>query len=89
MDAAARKLLMGELIGKEVVISASKNACNEGLRGTIIDETRNTLTIRAKGGEKMVVKKENIFTFTVDKKAFTVDGGLIAKRPEERTKETR
>ena len=78
-----KEILIGELIGKkaEVVKSVSKE--QQGIKGEIIDETMNTLTIENKKGEAKTIPKKGT-TFKIDE--VEVKGKEIMQRPVERTK---
>jgi RNase P/RNase MRP subunit p29 len=77
-----------EFIGEEIEIVASNNPSLKGLKGTIIDETRETFKIKTSNTNdktnaiKTVMKKGN--TFNIGKTI--INGDTIAKRPEERIK---
>jgi len=47
-----KNLAKGELIGLNIEISKSKNKANIGIKGSIIDETKNMLIIKNKIGLK-------------------------------------
>lgn len=71
-----------ELIGLDTEIVESTDEGLEGLEGEVMDETKSMLRI----GDKWVEKKNCIFLFRIPSgEKVQVDGGLIAKRPEERT----
>lgn len=74
--------MKGELIGRELTIIASANKETINMKGTIINETRNTFTIDCNGREKTILK--NASTFLINNKK--IKGDAILKRPEERTK---
>lgn len=75
----------GELIGKSIKIIESKNKSNTGLRGKIIDETKNTLQIKTKQGSKKTLIKQNIiFTIKIGEKEYKIKGEEIKASPEER-----
>ena len=77
----------GELIGKEIKITDSKNKSNAGIEGKIIDETKNTLTIKTKGNQtKKLIKKNITFTMKTGNTEKTVKGEEIQAAPEERIK---
>jgi len=78
-----KTLLKGELIGLEAEITNSENKGNAGIKGNIIDETKNTFTIKGKKIWK-VIKKQNTFMFKTKNKKIKIDGKLIVGRPEER-----
>ena len=81
-----RNLVTGELIGlnARVVNSAGKELI--GLTGKIVDETQNTIAIETNGMEKIIPKKGTKIEFTKNGEKITVDGEIIALRPEDRTK---
>ena len=62
--------------------SLDKN--QEGIAGTVIDETKNTLVINTPGGAKRVAKKISTFKFYSEGKSFTVRGEEICFRSHER-----
>lgn len=48
----------GRLIGEKIKIKKSSNRCLVGIEGEIIDETKNTITIKTKNGEKKILKNQ-------------------------------
>jgi ribonuclease P protein subunit POP4 len=81
-------ITMHELIGLETEITESKNHGMVGIKGIVIDETRETLKLRnEKGEEKVIIKNQSKFKFSLpDKEAVEVDGKLLVGRPESRIK---
>ncbi len=77
-------LIRHELIGLDVVVSASLNPLSVGIQGKLVDETQQTLTINTKKGDKKILKRMSTFVFNVDGKKVEVKGSVIAKRPWER-----
>ena len=87
-----------ELIGANIIIIDSKNPQQKGLKGKIIDETKNTLKIRIKtkkilqqadifGSKNITIeKKTGTFEITTKKGKIIVQGIQLAGRPEERIK---
>jgi RNase P/RNase MRP subunit p29 len=75
-----------EFIGKETEIVRSRNRQLLGMRGKIVDETRNSFKILVPKGHfkefKIIMKTGN--TFRIGNKFF--DGAKLAKRTEERIK---
>lgn len=71
-----------ELIGLEVEVEKHSDEAVEGLKGTVVDETRNMLVIDG----KKVSKKDGVFIFELEKSKVRIDGELIHKRPEDRVK---
>lgn len=80
------KLVMAELIGLNIKVLSSKNFANLSLHGVIVDETKSTLVIETATGMKRLMKYGCVFELEFENKKFSVDGRLLAKRPEERIK---
>lgn len=72
--------MRGEFIGKRVEVEGA------GIRGTIIDETKNTFLVSSGKSRKNVPKEGNKFIFNVMGKNVKVEGGDIKSRPEDRIK---
>jgi ribonuclease P protein subunit POP4 len=82
-----RAFVQGEFIGLDAKVVKSTNSSCIDIKGTIIDETRNTLTIRRLNKDTVVVKNTSIFNFvTADGTLVEVDGKIIVGRPEDRVK---
>jgi len=82
-----RNIIRHELIGLPVEIVESKNKFQAGIKGTVVDETKNLLIIETKRGIKKIQKKGAKFIFTIpDGRKVIVNGEKIALRPEERIK---
>ncbi|MBW2994780.1 ribonuclease P protein subunit [Candidatus Woesearchaeota archaeon] len=45
-----------EIIGKTIEVVESKNSSNVGIKGKIIDETKKTILVKTKKGEKRLLK---------------------------------
>ncbi|MEM2937439.1 MAG: ribonuclease P protein component 1 [Candidatus Bathyarchaeia archaeon] len=76
-----------EFIGTEAKIAKSKNRDCIGLRGKIIDETRNTFIILHVEKMKKIVKETSVFHFKFnDGTVVEIDGKLLVGRPEDRLK---
>jgi ribonuclease P protein subunit POP4 len=76
-----------EFIGTEAAVARSRHASYIGMRGKVIDETRNTFTILHKGKRKVVIKEAVVFRFKFpDNTIVEVDGKLLVGRPEDRLK---
>jgi len=74
--------LKQEYIGLDMEIISSSNTSLVGLKGTIIDETKSTFTVRSQGKVKMILKKNCTFRI----RNLVIDGNRILKRPENRIK---
>lgn len=82
-----RNLIAHELIGLEVEVVRDSNPYNINMRGTVINETRNTLLIDVGGKIKRIIKKDAILRFKIsDDKIVEVDGCILVSRPEDRIK---
>jgi len=71
-----------EFIGKTIEIVDSKNKEQKNIKGKIIDETKNTFTIKTQNKTIKILKKDKKFKIENQK----IDGNKITKRPEERIK---
>jgi RNase P/RNase MRP subunit p29 len=78
-----------EFIGKQLTITKSKNKEQENITGKIIDETKNTFTIRIQTEKKenknktiKILKSGKEFRINNQK----INGNKITKRPDERIK---
>jgi len=76
------KQLKEEFIGEKVQITKSTNKTLVGLKGTIIDETKNTFKIKT--NKKTVVALKNTSTFII--KNQEIQGEKITKKPQDRIK---
>ena len=74
----------GELIGLEAEVLDSRNKSNKGIRGKIIDETRNCIIIKTNDREKKLMKNNVMLRFPESGK--TLEGRDITGKPEERIK---
>lgn len=74
-----------ELIGEEIEVIDSKNKSNAGIRGKVIDETKETMKVLQDDGEEAVLMKK-IIVFKLVRSGKIISGESIAKRPEDRLK---
>jgi ribonuclease P protein subunit POP4 len=82
-----KNLIKHELIGLEVEIADSTNKFQVGVKGLVVDETKNTLAIETEKGMKKIQKKGSVFIFKISsEKKVKVNGNKIAVRPEDRLK---
>lgn len=79
-------ILAHEWIGLEVEVVDSPNKHEVKLRGVVVNETMNTLTLRTEKGYRMVAKRGRTFRVRFKGYVLRVKGDLIAFRPEERIK---
>jgi len=83
------RVAKGELIGLQLEITESKNKSLKGMKGKIINETKNMLTIDTKYGIKKIIKSEVKMKLKTNNKEFDVDGNILIGRPEDRVKRIR
>ncbi len=80
-------ILQHEFIGLDAKVVRSTHPDYVGITGKVIDETRNTLVIRQKNKDKVVVKNTAVFHFTLpDGTIVEIEGNAIVGRPEDRVK---
>ena len=81
----AKNLAYHELIGLAVKVAESTSTERVGIKGVVVDETKNTLIL---DNGKVLPKTECVFEFDINEKVL-LDGKTIMKRPEDRVKEWR
>ncbi len=79
-------IIAHEWIGLNVEVVNSTNQSEVGIKGRVVDETKNTLKILTEKGLKTVIKKGRVFRVKFAGKLIDVSGDLINFRPEERIK---
>jgi len=78
--------LKGELIGQDIKITKAKNKSLINIEGKIIDETKNTILLSTKKGDKKIIKDQIEFDLFTENKVMKIDGKSIVSRPEDRIK---
>ena len=83
----SNNLVHHEFIGLKVHVTSVKNKSLD-LKGTIIDETKNTIRIEEDDNtEKMIPKKGSLFVFELPNgEKVEIDGNILSIRPEDRIK---
>jgi len=83
----SRNLVHHEFIGLDVHATGKKNK-SLNLKGTIIDETKNTIKIEGSDNiERVIPKKGSIFVFEIPNgEKIEIDGDILSIRPEDRIK---
>jgi len=81
-------ILRHELIGLWASVSGKSRGSTKDLSGEITAETKNTITLKTRGGTKKTIpKKDNTFRLKLPGKTLVeVEGTLLAGRPQDRTK---
>jgi len=82
---ARKEIFPHELIGETIEVVDSKNKSNLGIKGKIIDETKETIKVAQDSGKEVVLMKQ-IITFKLVKSGKIISGEVTAKRPEDRLK---
>ncbi len=75
-----------ELIGLDIEVVDAKNKSLIGLKGKIVDETKNTFVIEVNGKEKSLLKDQVTLIIDFKKEKIRAEGRLFLGRPEERIK---
>jgi ribonuclease P protein subunit POP4 len=81
-----RDIVKHELIGLECEIVSATDPTLVGKRGTIVDETMNTLLIATPKGEKRIPKKIVVLKLKLNKEEVLIQGKRLIGRPEDRVK---
>lgn len=84
-----RNLTRMEWIGRQIEIVEAKNKDLVGMKGEIVDETKNMFTVEVKGKMKRIIKDQVMLKVAFDSHNYKVDGKLLVGRPEDRIKKTR
>ena len=79
-------LVHHEFIGLSVSVTSVSNKSLR-LKGTVIDETKNTIKIEVDDVEKIIPKKGSIFMFELPTgEKVEINGNILSIRPEDRIK---
>lgn len=80
-------IVQGEFIGLNAKVVKSRNPSYVGISGKVVNETRNTLAIRHKNEDKVILKEGSVFQFTLPNGTLVqIEGNVILGRPEDRMK---
>lgn len=83
---AAKDILRGEMIGLQVEVTGAANPALKGIKGIIIDETKNTLRIERGNKTKTILKEQVTLKITKGQRTVRVDGSMLLGRPEDRVR---
>ncbi len=83
------ELIAGEFLGREITVVESTNPTIEGIKGSVVNETKNMFLIASSGRVIKVPKSICRFSINMGERKFVVDGKFICYRPENRLKEIR
>ncbi len=81
-----KDLVKRELIGTYIEITDSKNPTLKGLKGKIINETKNIFTIKTEKGEKKLIKNQIKMLIKENNKKIEIEGSKLVGRLEDRLK---
>ena len=73
-------------IGRPMRVVASTDATLLGREGTVVNESRNTVSLLE--GERTLVLNKASITFTVDDSDVVIEGAMVGQRPEDRIHRT-
>ena len=80
-----RNVIRHELIGLDVLVVHASNPACQGIRGKIVDETKNMLVIKADSMIKRVQKNASVFRLTLPCGTLVdVQGSVLVMAPEKR-----
>ena len=85
-EGAVNAVIRGEWIGKEVKVVSAANPSSIGLKGEVVDETKNLLVLETASGERKVPKHLSVFRIRRNDMFVDVSGDDILASPEERIK---
>ena len=83
-----KNILYSTFIGLQVEIVNSSQHVLVGLKGRVVDETKNLIIIEKENGKEAKIQKvSSVFRFTLDDgEKIDIEGKRIAFRPHERPK---
>ena len=81
-----RDLTRHEVIGLNVEVIESENQCLVGIKGKIVDETKNTISIKKNKKIKKILKNQIKLMIKMNKQKIKIDGKFLIGRSEDRIK---
>ena len=69
-------------LSRTITVQASLDSELLGLSGTVVGETRRTITVNVEGETKTLAK--NVIDFTLDNEEEVIQGAMVCQRPEDR-----
>jgi len=79
-----KHVLALELIGRNIEVCEASNRSLIGLKGRVLNETKNTIIIENEDTRKTLMKEQITFIVEINDKRIKIDGKKITKRPEKR-----
>lgn len=80
------RILHDELIGREILVIDSKNKINIGIKGKIVDETKNSIIVMQERKKLRLLKNNIVLQTRSDGRIIQIQASLFGLRPEERAK---
>jgi len=74
------------LIGTQIEVVKAENKGLVGLKGKVIDESKNMIKIESHGKEKTLAKEQVVLHIYKDNRVYEVPGKMLVGRVEERIK---
>lgn len=81
-----KNILKHELIGLDAKVVKSSNKYQEGLHGTIINETRDTVVLETNSDDKRLEKQSITLQLDLNSEVVDIEGSYLVGRPEDRIK---
>ena len=81
-----KDFLRGEIIGLKMEVIDSKNKNLIGIKGVIIDETKNTIKVQENEKVRTLLKKQVTLKIENENMQIKVNGEVLLGRPEDRLK---
>ncbi|KAI1285418.1 Ribonuclease P protein subunit p29 [Halotydeus destructor] len=80
-------LIRADYHGAQFVIEASRNPSLVGIKGIVVQETKNTFKLIAETNRIITVPKEGtLFTFLCNGKLYKICGNYMALSPQQRSR---
>jgi ribonuclease P protein subunit POP4 len=89
MSITKKNIHMHELLGLSARIIDTPDKGCIGLKGRIVDETKNTLKIETSGKEKILQKKGTVLAVKIGNDEVNIDASRLRYRPEDRIKKAK
>lgn len=86
MEITPENLIRHELIGLTCKVIKSNDPSFTGVKGLIVDETKNMLVLEVKGKRMKISKSIATFQLYLKDKKVLVEGKCLVSRPEDRIK---
>lgn len=86
MTITRKEIPRHEFIGLEVEVVDAANKDLKGIKGIIVDETKNTLVIEQDNKTKVLLKEHVTLNVKMDGNIVRIDGKVLLGRPEDRVK---